>query len=253
MTSLEKYDFLYVDYERVCSILTAINDVGYLNSVSETKSKSISQGANLEASIPTLAKGGTKSSGTNQESKTVEYGIYWHNIYKFIKCYSSLMDKDVNKGLNKITYSEGSLTVYDVNDFSKAMGDGIADGHQEEKEDVNFRAVKHFLTVIVGSLSSKGNNYWFTLNQEHLKTSMLELTLKYGLSIGNGWRAFYIIDTIPQKENNKHTRFLGTEKNGEFETGIVETVIELRKAIGKPTGFIGVTPLLIFRKLDDVD
>ena len=250
MTDLEKYDFLYIDYDRICSMITATSGTGHITAISEITNQAITQNSSIEGSIPPFAKGNTGSSQTDQEEKAVQYGIYWHNVYKFITHYGDMMVKNIDNHVNKITYSEGKLTVYDTQQFSKAMADGL--GEDDEEEPMNLSPISHFLDVIVGSLSAAKHNYWFTLKRDNMKSSMPDLTLKYGLSLGAGWCAFSIIDTIPQEENTKHSRFLGSEKGNDFEEGIIGTVKELRKLLGKPTGFIGITPIIIFRKLDDL-
>ncbi len=274
MTNSVKYDFLYADYDRICSFLTAMSGVGYLESLSETKGKEIAQEYSGSADV-LVAKGEMGTAKTNSESKTADYGVAWHNIFLFINAHKEKIANSNNIKISDydIAHISGNMFLMDSHIVA-----GIAGGYSREYQAIPFnerykanklhtntndfykqdlpssfeakqqmamdRAVDKGINAVTGIIkdNNKESNYWFTIdNEENLYQNTKTLLLKYGFSLGE-WQTICIIDDMGQNTDKKRMA------DNPFPT---KTYTEMYDAIyrrtGRPDNHIGITPLLIYR------
>jgi hypothetical protein len=71
-----------------------------------------------------------------------------------------------------------------------------------------------------------------------------DLVLKHGGAISGRWKILYILDAYA--DEGKPPDVSGWS-GGELTNGILSAMHGLRAAIGRPSGWFGITPLMIFR------
>jgi hypothetical protein len=98
----------------------------------------------------------------------------------------------------------------------------------------------HFLT-------NEGRLWSSLLPTPNLTIPTSDLTLKYGGTISGSWRLLCILDAWPDKgEPPDVTGWSG----GEMIDGILTAIHGLRTIMGRPPGWYGITPLMIFRSIN---
>nr|VFJ78740.1 MAG: hypothetical protein BECKFW1821C_GA0114237_12003 [Candidatus Kentron sp. FW] len=248
------YDFLYIDYERVHSFLNQRGEFHSLEGNEETirVEKSRAHGGSIGLSKTNVELGTVNSS---DRSKTFRYNTYWHNVFEFLDNLTGFNKSNRRHSINEIAMLTGKLSILDTEIskryFDKASENFVqADSPKNDNEPnaVETAGLFSIMNGIFFSITSKGMNYWGFLKRDSILTDPVLLNIKYGLCVGKGWTCVSIIDIIPKEsENMPHSRLIGTEKI--MEENFMDILDELRKIVGKPIGFIGITPLLIFRKI----
>ena len=96
----------------------------------------------------------------------------------------------------------------------------------------------HFLT--------KDAFLWSSLQPGSLTISRSDLTLKYGGTVSGAWRLLYILDAWPDAGTAPDT---AGWSGGQLIDAILTAMHGLRTMMGRPSGWIGITPLMIFRSM----
>jgi hypothetical protein len=78
----------------------------------------------------------------------------------------------------------------------------------------------------------------------HLVIPADDLVLKHGGAISGRWKILYILDAYA--DEGKPPDVSGWS-GGELTNGILSAMHGIRAAIGRPSGWFGITPLMIFR------
>ena len=92
-TNASSFDFLYVDYQRICSFLYQVRGIGHLEKDQENLAETYGDDTTGKAKIPGIASLDSKFTTSSSRGRVLEYGTYWHNITQFLD-----MNRDVNRG-----------------------------------------------------------------------------------------------------------------------------------------------------------
>jgi len=85
---------------------------------------------------------------------------------------------------------------------------------------------------------------WGTINPKNLRESVGDLNIKHGPTLSETWHMLAIVDVVGSATKPR------TAGLPDFLGGLLQASSELLKLLGKPATAVGVTPLLLFRKLD---
>jgi hypothetical protein len=85
---------------------------------------------------------------------------------------------------------------------------------------------------------------WSSLQTANLTIPTTDLTLKYGGTISGVWKILYILDAWP---DSGEAPDVSIWSGGQMIDGILAAVHGLRTMMGRPSGWFGITPLMIFR------
>lgn len=93
---------------------------------------------------------------------------------------------------------------------------------------------------------------WCSLSREGMTFDASDIVLKYGTQIPGTWHFLGILDAIPEDSallQDQNTEWGQGEEMAAKMMGIIAPIT--RNFLGRPTNFYGITPLLIFRVVED--
>ena len=261
------FDFLYQDARRVASLLGQFDNFGVLQSITHKQSFSEtgSQGNELSAEANVLALKGTgKQTANTSKNEAGEsskaYDPYWHNslnLLKYLRDQHYLHENVKDARLGQIVLVSGDLRVFDlsvvktlITDFKtlhRAMNDGKppANAKEAEKQKAIAKLLSQLPLMPQAILTNGEHKLWAVLKEDCLEINASSLFLTYGVSVTGTWHMLGILDAKPSDIDPPDT-------SGEMET-IVDAMRSLGpmgRRIGRPADAFGVTPLLIFRKVE---
>jgi hypothetical protein len=97
----------------------------------------------------------------------------------------------------------------------------------------------HFLAPDTGLL-------WSSLEPGGLMIPRDDLTLKHGGTISGRWQALYVLDTDADDGAPPDTE---NWSSGDVGNGLLLTMHALKTFLGRPSTWLGITPLMIFRDI----
>lgn len=246
------YDFLYVDYDRVCSYLVQQDDV-HLESVAKTTANTDTTNKQGEVSIPSVAKGSINNQTAKTDSMTENYNAYWINVNKFMTYHEYSSTKP--RKPNTFVTIKGALSIISTSEIvevmsNKNVSDVILKNFQNKIERSNaqlgFSVASSMLRGVFASVIENNITYSLSIKEDYLKESARELNLRHGICIGDNWRCLGIInDNVVDDVNTQH--IFGA--NREFEDLTRQVLNWQRLIMGKPANSINFIPILIFREI----
>jgi hypothetical protein len=92
---------------------------------------------------------------------------------------------------------------------------------------------------------------WASLDPENLLLPPADIVLKHGGSVSGSWKVLFIVDAYPTRPtvDDSSSPELQSWDAGQATDGVMLAIQELRKQIGRPFGWYGVTPLMIYRDI----
>lgn len=263
------FDHIYIDHGRLSHFYAQLSEHGVISSYKRTGKETAKTQTGFGGSIKIL------SSDIKQEESS-EDG-YEHVIDPMfsrpLEVLNSLDQHGLISGslaqspVGGVVLIRGELAITDTRMiqemwpmFAEMQAREQAAGMKEGKQKKDFLASTKkendlMLTVISklphmlqGGISSVGGVGWFTLNPEYLSVSPEDFSLKQGSKIQGEWLMLGILDARPDtgmdSDINTDVSFIG---------GAMRTMQqELRKVFGRPFSHYGLTPILIFRKIESV-
>ena len=241
-------DFLYVDYERICSLLQQVKGVGALNKNEEGVDTSDAESHIFKGKLPPVVEASKKADSYASQSRIMGYETYWHNVVEFLeRC--STVDAMAAHAPSQLRLLRGSLSLIALD----LVQNGIESAMADESSSAGWEAIQLLFKGVFGNFFAGNNRYWFTLNRDGLKQDPSVLALKYGVRLGSGWSCVCIVDTLANTAmgasayESDETIVLGRLAINEQ---LVQLYEKYKDMLGEPAGFIGITPILIFREVD---
>ena len=230
-------------------------------------------------------KGGIETTAEMQEGFAKVFDPYWSNARAFLDYLSDgdLLNDDIKSAnIGQFVIATGFLSIHDLAMFkdawkmkaiqSKLRGEGsigkkvanmtaaekAADREQRENMDL-FLEMLQILphTVHARMLASHddvASLVWCTLNQDNLVVPASDIALTYGATMAGKWSIVGILSAHPEYMTPE------LESDGIDDFGIYESVIGqvskqlapiIRVALGRPAAAHAITPLLIFRGVNE--
>jgi hypothetical protein len=87
---------------------------------------------------------------------------------------------------------------------------------------------------------------WASLEPENLLLPPADIVLKHGGTVGGSWKILFILDAYPSRDSTPELRSWDA---GQATDGVMNAIHELRKQIGRPFEWYGVTPLMVYREI----
>jgi hypothetical protein len=87
---------------------------------------------------------------------------------------------------------------------------------------------------------------WSSLLPESLTIPTSDLTLKYGGTVSGRWNLLYLLDAWADSGDPPDISFWSA---GAMMDGILTAMHGLRTLMGRPSNWVGITPLMIFRDI----
>lgn len=253
--SAEIDDFLYADRARISALYAQLFPEGILTSVKTTKQQSFSDDSNIGSDIKVF-KAEAKSSESGSEGIEHMFDASWSvplEVLARLNELSLVRESVFDAGLGAIVSTECHIRVIDFASMENLWGPALvlATGQQPQQiipevVPTLTEALKAMPRAIHAHYLSKDGFLWSSLQPTGLNIPTSDLTLKYGGSVSGLWRVVYVLDAWPDTgEAPDVTGWSG----GHLIDGVLGAMHGLRTMIGRPSSWIGITPLMIFRSI----
>ena len=274
MTNSEKFDFLYVDYDRVCSYLASLGGLGSVALIKENKAQEKSSTDTGQADFYVVNAKRDLYESTS-ENKTTVYDVKWNNIFLFLNEFNknfsqskldNIADNDMVRLSGKLflrdsslisNFAENYVSAYDkllvsagIEEYSYGLEEQFYDqvllvNIENNKKIALDRAIDKSISVVSGILQDEhGLDYWFAIdNKKYLYQTTESLMLKYATSLGT-WNIICVVDdTNTEVVESFQYPFSTNEHSRIYET--------IYKRVGRPKDHVCITPLVIYRTIND--
>ncbi|MGO9168389.1 MAG: hypothetical protein ACLP56_16105, partial [Candidatus Sulfotelmatobacter sp.] len=253
----EIYDFIYVDKSRVSVLYAQLFPQGVITNVKTTSQQSFSDTQNLGSDIK-IVKAETGSVEGGIEGIEQAFDASWSVPLEVLSRLQALsLARSTLRGahLGAIVLAEGFLRVIDYasmkNLWEPAMkiamrarpkGQKVPPAGLNPSEVVNI--LKGLPQSIHAHFITDDGFLWSSLRASDFVIPSDDLMLKHGGTISGRWKFLYILDTWMDKGDPPDT---STWSGGELTNGVLSAMHGLRISLGRPPGWFGITPLMIFR------
>lgn len=266
------YDFLYVDKTRVSSYLSQLNTEGSITNLS-TQSSTVMQKDHSDQSDASvnaaLAKGSL--SQTEKDSKTVSRMIQKQFDPQWVLPVTVLDGLDEQEYIQKeiqsarigqIVLVTGKLFLVDTRGikelwkpilgYTKKQNRTIKKKtHKDQELEIGAQYLQNAPHMIQSMLvTNNENKIWFILNPDFMSIPAEEIAMKYGTHISGEW---YCLGVLDIKKNDHSTEDNVPKIVGEMDdlTFALKTAnFELKKLLGCPLDSNAITPIMVFRKIE---
>lgn len=260
------FDYLYIDTQRLDYYYSQLSDDGLIVESKKSSRSSGKQDSKLSAG-PRFFK------GEHTQSTTGEEGIESKIDHAFTRpqdALNALHERgylaDHMGAIGQLCMLEGLLSIVDVRMLreiwplfgtvvaAQAAADianpkekqrKIAEGKKEFEALAEI--IKHMPHALQGSFATAKGAGWFTLKPEFMQINPDDLMLKTGMDIAGLWHMAFIIDAYPDE-------ILLADHSAIFdhplEVMMRDISIQFRQQFGRPAGRYGITPIMIFRKVE---
>jgi hypothetical protein len=110
-----------------------------------------------------------------------------------------------------------------------------------------IEALKAMPSAIHARYLSSDAMLWSSLQPANLTIPITDLTLKYGGTVSGSWNVVYILDTWADAGEPPDVSNIWSA--GPLIDTVLLGVHGLRSIMGRPSTWIGITPLMIFRDI----
>lgn len=266
-------DFLYLDRQRIASLIGQLSDQGMLIGLKSVTQKSQSREAQAGGTV-VVARAEGKVSGTSSESSEETYDPFWTHAYSF------LQDLEANFAVPLETARLGSLVKFNAlvqfldlkimrnlwepsarafllsqaSDAAQSAPPVSRKKRREQRQQqpkpqipdgVKFglevlKEVPHLLHMTF--LAQSGFRFWAAAQPDYLTISSEALVMKFGAVVDGIWTVVGIVDGRigDAPEPLKISPILD---------GVVTAMSGLREAIGRPKDHWGITLIAIYAQL----
>lgn len=267
-------DFLYLDRNRLSSLIGQLSDRGMLIGLRSVVGKAEGKEASAGGSVA-VAKAEGKTSRTFSESQEETYDPFWTHAYSFLR------DLEANFAVPLDRARLGSLVKFDAfvqfldlrimrelwepsahaflhstNAPAAAIPSAVSRKKRREQRQqqspatdaVKFglevlKHVPHLLHLIL--LAPDGFRFWAAAQPEYLTINSEDLVMKYGAVIDGIW-------TVVGRVDGRIGDTPEPLKVNPLVDGVVTAMAGLRELIGRPKDHWGLTPIAIYAPLQGI-
>ena len=277
------YDFLYHDARRVGSFLAQLNPSGHLQSlktISGTKEHSAKTSTiDSKLSVAVAGIAGTaedSAGGENYQSADKTFDPLWANALELLDQLSrrNLLVRNMHHaGLGQFVLVSGDLKVVDTALLKSAWNSPLLVAKMTTPTEEVDAETNEFSLQLIQNLPHNPQAYfyaydehgefvggsWMTLDPGNMIVPAADLTLKYGYSLGY-WSMLGIKDAAVDDGPQQDPELMELMADGWQKAAAARhstpmaLLAELftpmaRAAMGRPSPYYGMTPILIFREV----
>lgn len=244
------YDFLYVDRVRVSALYSQLFPEGTLTSIRTTAQKSFTDDQNIGTDIKVL-KAEARSIDFGSEGIEHSFDTSWSIPVEVLAELSNRgrVGSDLkNPKLGNVVLQEAFLRIIDYSTMKDLWEPAITimgGGERNAPGMKEFLALmKHLPNTMHAHFLASEELLWASLNPQYLTVPNADIVLKYGGHVSGSWKVLFMVDAFPD-DGREPTSWAA----GEATEAILRAIHALRSQIGRPNGWFGITPLLIFREI----
>ena len=244
------YDFIYIDIHKSKILVAQIESEGILTHI-----KSRTEQQNLSKNKAGFNKGlvlGKENNNTDIESIEQSFdaalSVHLKLLHKLSE--QNKIKRDITKSkVGDIVLFSGVVDIFDISTFQELLKSGLL---PIPKKDKDWKEIVGFFKIIPSTVQftfkdENENRAWMTLPENNLLMPSSDFILKYGGSLEGEWSVIGILDSLPGDRKNV---FADNRKN---IADLNKMSNEFHNIVGKHPDHFGVTPLMIFRRIADVD
>lgn len=262
-------DFLYVDRARIQTLSSQLFPNGHLTQTKQSTSTAETSKLGFQGGIPGVLKGNGDHNEAFTESIERQFDATWSTTLDVLR---ELNDKKYivkdleNALLGQVVQFKGHIQVNDlrmmqklwqpmlqINSKQQIQAAKGADKVLAKKElDANTQLAKviellpHMLQMRVWNSE---NAAWSTIEPSYLTINPLDLVFKHGAFVPGEWTIISILDAKPSDvETDYMTAMLNTGTG--VTAGMPQILRGLREAFGRGPDDYGITPIAIYRKVN---
>ncbi|HED3889375.1 TPA: hypothetical protein R4229_001733 [Morganella morganii] len=285
------YDFLYLDKERIKSIIAQLNDNGVLQTLKQVNGEknTDTSGLNIGGGAGALlfkAEGKANKSLTDECSESFEltHDATWSlplQLLDLLHAHNLITFGTSDSRLGSLSLISGNIVIFDVSTMKKSLPffanyfalqrenalSNIPPKARPSKkkpktiddievsDGVTVGIIKDLLDVIptqiqVDFYEVGGSRSWMSLNPEWLTINPTDLALKYGSRLPGQWNVLGIVDAMPDYLMDTTFEPFILDEDNDMKSGVCGMIDQLRTMFGRSDTKYGITPLLIFRKIE---
>ncbi|MFC5741610.1 DUF6414 family protein [Dyella tabacisoli] len=248
------FDFLYVDRQRLASLLAQLSDDGVITLAKRTSSSSTSNNGKFKVGPSAIASaegGVTDGASEGLERQFDSSFLLPINALTILQQTGRIKDES-QLTLGSIVQISGKVNLRDL-DLIKRLWDpftktiiGNAPSHKKAKVkheiDIAGSVLKEIPPTVQVKLRTATNDFWGMLNDSDPTFSSHFIALKHGGTLQGEWYIVGILDALPDQAPSE-----SDEMSGNLIADMAEVVNGLRELVGRPYSAFGITPLAIFR------
>jgi hypothetical protein len=256
--SAEVYDFLYVDRTRISALYAQLFPQGLLTGLKTTAQQTFSDEGGVGSDIKIL-KVENKTTEGGSEGIERMFDTSWSiplEVLARLTSLSLVRESLRGSGLGSIILADCHLRVIDFasmdNLWEPALKILFAVGQQPQQiiPEASIPAITEVMKAMPHSVHAhflaNDGFLWSSLQPASLTIPTSDLTLKYGGTVSGQWKVLYILDAWPDTGEPPD---IGEWSGGPMIDGILTAMHGLRAMMGRPPGWVGVTPLMIYRSI----
>lgn len=260
-------DYLYIDTQRLSHYYSQLSEHGLVVQSKHSSKSGGQQGSKLKAGLPWLG-GEIKQDRTAEEQLELQVDPSFRRPQETLDALYDAGYLNVGLGgIGQLCLLEGVLTVIDLrlmkdlwpfvgNMMAEQQTGGISNPKEKQRKIAeikrNFNPISEILQRLPHSLQgsiqdTNGHSSWYTLKPEFLTINPEDLLFKCGCDIPGFWKMVCVVDAYPDTAfKADHSQFFSND----IETAMREMMGGMQSAFGRPPNRWGITPILIFRKIE---
>jgi hypothetical protein len=262
-------DFLYLDRQRIASLIGQLSDKGQLTGLKSMASKTLQKEGGADASIG-IAKLEGKRATTSGESVEETWDPFWTNAYSFLKdieenfamplpdsrlgsmvsfeAFIQLVDLRMMKNL-----WEPSIQAF-VNSQKPVQASTTRSSRKQRREQpseqklspdnkIALQILKEIPHLLHMTFLTKSNEtiyrLWASIKPDFLNINSEDLAMKYGAAIDGQWRVVGILDAMIGEPS------VPVPVNPMIDA-VMNSLAFIREQVGRPRTHFGLTPIAIY-------
>ncbi|WP_440216256.1 DUF6414 family protein [Chromobacterium piscinae] len=258
------FDFLYLDRGRLSAIMAQVFDDGVLLHSKKTESNSDQLSSDGEASLHFL-KGKLANTSANTVSQEMQFDASWTlplNVLDGLSEHGFISEDLAGSRIGQLRLVKGVVSILDitmlkklwnpmqeffVNQFTPPNANSKAKGAARSQ----FKSMGHVINELpvapqMHLQEASGLKVWMTLKSDCMVINSDELALKHGGSVPGDWHVLGVIDALPEVQSSTQV-----EMDDDSMLGAMSGMLNaIREFVGRPSDSYGITPILIFRKIE---
>lgn len=257
------YDFLFIDYPRVQSLYSQLYS-GLLSEITSLVSESQGRKTEIKAGGSPVGSLSSQRIEHTEEAKTESFNphdLILRDVLGGLTDAGLVITNPAKSHPGNIVLLHGQVYVLDFSFYEsiipmipsflsatdEAPKSKTEKKHQKANKSSTMDLFKAMAKIVPWSIhlimKTPGAMAWGAIKKEHLREDPTNLTLKNGSLLSGEWYMLAIVDVSPNQSMDTDATF------PEVFSTLVNLVESMRPLFGRPDSCIGVTPLLLFRKL----
>ncbi|ADU61466.1 MAG: hypothetical protein KUA35_09145 [Pseudodesulfovibrio sp.] len=265
------YDFLYIDLDRMQSLYAQLNSgllhaMEALASTSEEKSNSGQLGGDPVGNLRHENRSAVSEASTQHISP---HDIILSDVLGGLHEKGLIKDEDENLNVGNFVVLEGKVSFLNygigrefidlIPIFAGSSSPDVSHLPKNERKKAIREQSKHQETgaALVSAIAKMlpweiqmvmttgRREAWAVIDKQKLRNSAAGLGLMYGMTLTGKWSVLGIVDQLHDEKPPRPTAFTAND----MASGLCDASIGIKDLVGCPDSAIGLTPLLLFRKV----